>query len=78
MERYKKVVYCAILKKELTVTYFFENVMGHDGSTKTKTVEFYNCDGRKECSDNYEMMNCTCFKEIIKVEHEINTLKNSQ
>ncbi len=73
MERYKKTLFCTILNKEVTVTYFYENIKSHDGSTKTKTVEFYNCDGRKECSDTYDMLNCTCFKDMQKVEHEINT-----
>jgi hypothetical protein len=73
MERYKKTVFCTILNKEVNVTYFYENVKGRDGLIKTKSVEFYNCDGRKECSDSYDMLNCSCFKDMLKVEHDINT-----
>lgn len=72
MERYKKVLFCPMLNKEVTATYFFENLKSHDGSTKLKTIDFYNCNSRKACSDAYDVMDCECFKEILKVEHEIN------
>lgn len=72
MQQFKKRVYCDYLNKEVSVTYFYENVKGHDGLVKTKKVEFFNCDGQKECGDSQSVMDCKCFKEMTKVEYEIN------
>lgn len=72
MERFKKVLQCSILDKDIVATYFYENVKDTNGLTKTKRVEFYNCDGKKECDPIYSILDCTCFKEMKKVEHEIN------
>jgi hypothetical protein len=72
MQRFKKVLYCNLLKKEVSVTYFYEEVKGSDGLTKTKKVEFYNCEAQKECEDTYSVLDCSCFKEMKKVEYDIN------
>jgi len=73
MQQFKKKLYCDHLKKEISVTYFYENVKGHNGLIKTKRVEFFNCDGQKECGDSYSVLDCKCFKEMKKVEYEINS-----
>ena len=73
MQKFEKQLYCDLLKKEVTVTYFYEIVKGHDGLVKTKKVEFYNCEGQKECDDVYNVMDCNCFKGMNKAEYEINS-----
>jgi hypothetical protein len=73
MERLKKVLQCSMINKEVVATYFYENVKDSNGLIKTKTVEFYNCEGKKECDAIYSILNCTCFKEMKKIEREINS-----
>jgi hypothetical protein len=72
MERIKKVLHCSLLDKDVVATYFIDYIKDSGGIVKTKAVEFYNCDGKKECQDKYHILDCTCFKEMKHVEHDIN------
>jgi hypothetical protein len=75
MERFKKVLYCKLLEKEIIATYFIKEIKDSDGTTKTKAVEYFNCEGKNECEDKYHILDCTCFKELKHVEHDVNSLK---
>lgn len=72
MERLKKVMNCQLLQKEVVATYFINIIKDSGGYFKTKSVEYFNCDGKKECEDKYHVLDCTCFKELKHVEREIN------
>lgn len=73
MERVKKIIFCSRLNKEVSATYYIQDVKGPDGTIRFRTIEFYNCDGKVECEDN-NIMDCSCFKEVKKVEMEINRI----
>lgn len=72
MERVRKIVFCERLNKDVTATYYLQEVKAPDGTVRFKTVDFYNCDGKKECEDE-TIMDCSCFKEVRKVEYEVNS-----
>jgi hypothetical protein len=73
MERIKKVLFCRVLNKEIVTTYFFVNNNGRN-TASAKSIQFYNCSAKKECEDNYNIMDCPSFKETGKVEMEINKI----
>ncbi len=72
MERLKRVIHCGVLQKDVVATYFVKIIKDSDGIVKTKAVEFFNCDGKKQCEEKYHVLDCTCFKEMKHVEHDIN------
>ncbi len=73
MERFKKVLQCNLLLKDVVATYFIKDVIDTGGIVKTKTVEFFNCEGKNECEERYHVLDCTCFKEMIRIEREVNS-----
>lgn len=75
MERYKKVLQCQLLQKEVVATYFINEVKDSSGIIKMKSVEFFNCEGKKECEERYHVLDCVCFKEIKRIEHDVNLLE---
>jgi len=75
MERFKKVLNCNLLKKDVVATYFIKDIKDSGGILKTKSVEFFHCDGKNECIEKYHVLDCTCFKEIKRVEHDINLIR---
>lgn len=72
MERIKKVLHCSLLDKDVVATYYLDSIKDAGGFLKTKIVEFFNCEGKEECEEKYHVLDCTCFKEMKHVEHEIN------
>lgn len=74
MERIKKVIYCGFLKKNVHTTYFIQNNTRSNGNVTYRTVQFYNCESKKECADTYHILDCPSFKETHKVEMEINRI----
>ncbi len=72
MERYKKIVLCSTLNKEMKATFFVKDVFGSNGNFKKKAVEFYNCEGKEKCGVDL-VIDCSCFRELFKVESEINS-----
>ena len=75
MERFKKVLKCNLLLKEVVATYFIKEVIDSNGILKTKSVEFFNCEGKNECEARYHVLDCSCFKEMKRIEHEVNANK---
>lgn len=72
MERFKKKLQCQLLQKDVVATYFIKEVKDTNGVVKTKTVEFFNCNGKRECEDRYHVLDCASFKEMKHVEHDVN------
>ena len=71
MERLKKIVFCSTLNKDVMTTYFIADAVGTNGSTRYKMVEFYNCSDKEECG-NEDICSCPCFKNLKRVEMEVN------
>lgn len=71
MESIKKVIYCPILEHDVTSSFFIEDIKDTNGDIKIKSVTFYECESRSECDDNI-IMDCPCFREMKRVEREIN------
>ena len=77
MERYKKVIFCSLLNKDVHTTYFIQNHTSGNGNIISKTVQFYNCASKEECTESgkaYHILDCPSFKETRRVELEINSL----
>jgi hypothetical protein len=72
MQWFKKVLFCRLLNREVTTIFYYEQVKNGDGSIKTNKVEFCDCEGKEECSNVYDMMDCTCFREMRKIEYQLN------
>lgn len=75
MERIKKALHCKLLNRDVVATYYVESIKDADGTLKTKIVEFFNCEGKEECNEKYHVLDCTCFKEMKRVEHDANLNK---
>ncbi len=73
MQWFKKVLFCRLLNKEVTAIFYYEQLKNGDGSVKTNKVEYCDCEGEKECTKVYVMMDCTCFKDMKQVEYQLNT-----
>ncbi len=71
MERFKKSVFCKTLNKEVIATFYVNEIKHKNGDLKLKAVEFYKCEGKKECG-NEIVMDCSCLHELKRVEWEIN------
>jgi len=71
MERLKKSVYCNKLNKNVIATFYIHEVKRVNGDFKLKAVDFYKCENKKECGDEIAI-DCSCLKELTKVEWEIN------
>ncbi|RPI14078.1 MAG: hypothetical protein EHM58_17175 [Ignavibacteriae bacterium] len=78
MERLKRKIKCDTLKKDVSVTYFVETIKNSDGTIKKKAVQYYNCEGQEQCEEKSNIMQCACFKELRKVEMEVNTLTTAR
>jgi hypothetical protein len=71
MERYIKPVFCTSLNKNFKVTYYIHDVKLVNGDFKLKAVDYYKCEGKKHCGNDI-VLDCTCLRELPKVEWEIN------
>lgn len=71
MERLKKSVYCNTLNKNVIATFYIHEVKRVNGDFKLKAVDYYRCESQKECGEN-TVMDCSCLKELTKVEWELN------
>jgi hypothetical protein len=74
MDSIEKKLFCQHINQEVTSTFFIENVAGTNGTIKTKAVTFYNCGAKEKCDLTYDLRDCSCFKEIRRIEVEINKL----
>ena len=74
MERLNKIIKCDTLKKDVKVIYFIESIKNSDGSVKKKAVQYFNCEGQEQCEDKSNLKQCTCFKEMRRIEMEINVI----
>lgn len=72
MEFLKRKLFCTVLNREVNTVFYFNNVKNTSGDVKKKHVEYYDCEGKEECYDTVQITKCTCFKELEKVEQEIN------
>jgi hypothetical protein len=77
MDRIQKKLSCDFINKEIEATYFIENVVGVDGETKKRTVQYYNCGEKENCEISYNFNDCVCFREMKRVEVEVNNLGNN-
>jgi hypothetical protein len=76
MDSINKRLLCQFLNEEVNATFFVEDVLTTDGLLKTKAVRFYNCEGKEKCNISYNLRECTCFREMSKIEVEINKIGN--
>jgi hypothetical protein len=72
MEYIKRKLFCTFLNREVNTVFYFNNVQNTSGDVKKKYVEYYDCEGKAECYEKVELTKCTCFKELARVEQEIN------
>ena len=71
MESVQKIIFCPVLKHDINSSFIIEDVKDTNGDIKLKSVSYYDCDGVEEC-DGALITNCPCFKEMKRVEREIN------
>lgn len=72
MEFVNKLMICRTLNQEVNVRYFVDKVESASGTLKKITVRHFDCEGRARCGMNSDVTACNCFRDIPRIEKEIN------
>jgi hypothetical protein len=75
MERIVKKLICKTLNTEVNVVYYIETVNNSDGTVKKKAVQFFNCDAQSKNKELCNLLDCTCFNQMRRIEMEANMSK---